>query len=124
MKCNDCGHELESPAEYHPHAFCALVKAGYNPLAVVLDAACQLIAAVHGISCRHMNTAAIVINKYGYAYCSICTPRWHGPWIAPDGQVYHTIEEAEAAGAYAEDLAPFVKEDNKANESRKPSRIL
>ena len=42
MKCNDCGCELESPAEYHPHAFCVLVKAGYNPLTVVLDAVSQL----------------------------------------------------------------------------------
>jgi len=43
MKCNDCGYELESPAEYHPHAFCVLVKAGYNPLTVVLDAVSQLV---------------------------------------------------------------------------------
>ena len=45
MKCNDCGYELESPAECHPHAFCVLVKAGYNPLTVVLDAVSQLSAA-------------------------------------------------------------------------------
>ena len=43
MKCTDCGYELESPMEYHPPAFCVLVKAGYNPLTVVLDAVSQLV---------------------------------------------------------------------------------
>ena len=85
MKCNDCGYELESPVEYHPHAFCALVKAGYNPLTVVLDAIKILGSISH----------------------------WDGPWIAPDGQSYCTIEEAEEAGAYAEDLAPLFEENNK-----------
>ena len=66
MKCNDCGYELESPMEYHPPAFCVLVKAGYNPLTVVLDA----------------------VNILGVA----------SHWIAPDGQVYRTIAEAEKAG--------------------------
>ena len=28
--------------EYHPHAFCVLVKAGLNPLSVVLEAVKQL----------------------------------------------------------------------------------
>jgi len=94
MKCNDCGCELESPAEYHPHAFCVLVKAGYNPLTVVLDAIKILGSISH----------------------------WDGPWIAPDGQVYHTLEEAEKAGAYAEDLAPLVEEDNQASSGPTMSR--
>ena len=37
MICMNCGMELEAN-EYHPIAFCALVKAGLNPLSVVLEA--------------------------------------------------------------------------------------
>jgi hypothetical protein len=37
--CQECGYrEFDGPAEYHPYAFCVLVKAGLNPLTVVLDA--------------------------------------------------------------------------------------
>ena len=38
-RCAECGMRTSSAAEYHPYAFCVLVKAGLNPLTVVLDAA-------------------------------------------------------------------------------------
>lgn len=38
MKCQECGHELQSAKEYHPHAFCILRKAGINPVEFVCDA--------------------------------------------------------------------------------------
>lgn len=37
--CTECGEHLSEKSEYHPYAFCVLIKAGLNPLAVVLDAA-------------------------------------------------------------------------------------
>lgn len=37
--CTTCGAKLSAASEYHPYAFCVLVKAGLYPLTVVLDAA-------------------------------------------------------------------------------------
>lgn len=37
-RCAECGARTVSVSEYHPYAFCVLVKAGLNPLTVVLDA--------------------------------------------------------------------------------------
>lgn len=39
--CAECGAMCES-GEYHPYAFCVLVKARLNPLTVVLEAAKKL----------------------------------------------------------------------------------
>ena len=47
MICQQCGAEVEEN-EYHPHAFCVLVQAGLNPLAVVLEAVNQLGLAAPG----------------------------------------------------------------------------
>ena len=41
MKCQECGMEIEG-TEYHPYAFCVLVKAGLNTLSVILEAVGQL----------------------------------------------------------------------------------
>ena len=41
MICQGCGAEVEVN-EYHPLEFCILVKAGFNPLTVVLDAVREL----------------------------------------------------------------------------------
>lgn len=38
IRCATCNARLSERAEYHPYAFCVLVKAGLNPLTVVLDA--------------------------------------------------------------------------------------
>jgi len=43
MICQRCGMEVE-PNEYHPYAFCVLVRAGLNPLTVVLEAVRKLTA--------------------------------------------------------------------------------
>jgi len=37
MKCQECGHELQSADEYHPLAFCILWKAGINPVEFVYE---------------------------------------------------------------------------------------
>lgn len=39
--CQECG-ALTDPREYHPFAFCVLIKAGLDPEAVVREAACEL----------------------------------------------------------------------------------
>lgn len=41
-RCAECGTMTGPGPEYHPYAFCVLVKAGLNPLTVVLDAAKEL----------------------------------------------------------------------------------
>ena len=38
VRCAECGYLTGPGPEYHPYAFCVLVKAGLNPLTVVLDA--------------------------------------------------------------------------------------
>ena len=43
MLCQECGMEIEAN-EYHPYAFCVLVKAGIDPLTFVLEAYGQLTA--------------------------------------------------------------------------------
>lgn len=37
--CTECGAKLPQVAEYHPYAFCVLVRAGLNPLTVVTEGA-------------------------------------------------------------------------------------
>lgn len=37
--CTTCGAKMSEAAEYHPYAFCVLIRAGLNPLTVVLEAA-------------------------------------------------------------------------------------
>lgn len=39
--CQECG-ALTGPGEYHPFAFCVLIKAGLDPVTVVREAACEL----------------------------------------------------------------------------------
>lgn len=36
--CTECGAKTSEAAEYHPYAFCVLIKAGLDPLTVVRDA--------------------------------------------------------------------------------------
>lgn len=31
MACQTCGYATRDPGEFHPHAFCVLVRAGYDP---------------------------------------------------------------------------------------------
>ena len=41
-QCARCRWELKRPMEYHPHAFCVLVEAGYDPWLVITEAVYRL----------------------------------------------------------------------------------
>ena len=42
FRCAECGYVTATFTEYHPHAFCVLVKAGYKPWEVVRNAGAHL----------------------------------------------------------------------------------
>lgn len=40
--CNECEMEMADPSDYHPPAFCVLIKAGHNPFNLVRAAASKI----------------------------------------------------------------------------------